>query len=83
MRTLSQYADLVKRDPAAAKTCVDTEFRARQDGFPGMAAAYGFDPARAQTPILQVGIIYQATADATSATSARSSPPTVASPPST
>ncbi|OBG15638.1 glycine/betaine ABC transporter substrate-binding protein [Mycolicibacterium celeriflavum] len=65
VRTLSQYADLVRRNPAAARTCVDTEFRARQDGFPGMAAAYGFDPARAQTPVLQVGIIYQATADAT------------------
>ncbi|AEV75553.1 periplasmic glycine betaine/choline-binding (lipo)protein of an ABC-type transport system (osmoprotectant binding protein) [Mycolicibacterium rhodesiae NBB3] len=63
VRTLSQYADLVRTNPAAAKTCVDTEFRARQDGYPGMAAAYGFDPARAQTPILQVGIIYQATAD--------------------
>jgi osmoprotectant transport system substrate-binding protein len=62
VRTLSQYADLVKTTPAAAKTCVDTEFRARQDGYPGMAAAYGFDPARAQTPVLQVGIIYQATA---------------------
>jgi osmoprotectant transport system substrate-binding protein len=65
VRTLSQYADLVRTDPAAAKTCVDTEFRARQDGFPGMAAAYGFDPGRAQTPVLQVGIIYQATADGT------------------
>lgn len=63
VRTLSQYADLVRRNPAAARTCVDTEFRARQDGFPGMAAAYGFDAARAQTPVLQVGIIYQATAD--------------------
>jgi osmoprotectant transport system substrate-binding protein len=63
VRTLSQYADLVKINPAAAKTCVDTEFRARQDGYPGMAAAYGFDPAQAQTPVLQVGIIYQATAD--------------------
>jgi osmoprotectant transport system substrate-binding protein len=63
VRTLSQYADLVKTYPAAAKTCVDTEFRARQDGYPGMAAAYGFDPAQAQTPVLQVGIIYQATAD--------------------
>ncbi len=63
VRTLSQYADLVKTNPAAAKTCVDTEFRARQDGYPGMAAVYGFDPARAQTPVLQVGIIYQATAD--------------------
>ncbi|OBH02125.1 glycine/betaine ABC transporter substrate-binding protein [Mycobacterium sp. E136] len=65
VRTLSEYAELVKRDPAAARTCVDTEFRARQDGYPGMAAAYGFDPARAQTPVLQVGIIYQATADGT------------------
>jgi osmoprotectant transport system substrate-binding protein len=65
VRTLSDYAALVTRDPAAARTCVDTEFRARQDGFPGMAAAYGFDPGRAQTPILQVGIIYQATADGT------------------
>jgi osmoprotectant transport system substrate-binding protein len=63
VHTLSQYAELVKTNPAAAKTCVDTEFRARQDGYPGMAAAYGFDPARAQTPVLQVGIIYQATAD--------------------
>lgn len=65
VRTLSDYAALVMRDPAAARTCVDTEFRARQDGFPGMATAYGFDPARANTPILQVGIIYQATADGT------------------
>ncbi|BBX69824.1 glycine betaine ABC transporter substrate-binding protein [Mycolicibacterium psychrotolerans] len=65
VRSLSDYAALVMRDPAAARTCVDTEFRARQDGFPGMAAAYGFDPARADTPILQVGIIYQATADGT------------------
>lgn len=63
VQTLSQYTELVQRDPAAARTCVDTEFRARQDGFPGMAAAYGFDPARVPTPILQVGIIYQATAD--------------------
>ena len=63
VRDLSQYAELVRTNPAAAKTCVDTEFRARQDGFPGMAAAYGFDPGQAQTPILQVGIIYQATAD--------------------
>lgn len=65
VRTLSDYAELVRTNPAAARTCVDTEFRARQDGFPGMAAAYDFDPAQAQTPILQVGIIYQATADGT------------------
>ncbi|MFZ2174063.1 MAG: glycine betaine ABC transporter substrate-binding protein [Rhodococcus sp. (in: high G+C Gram-positive bacteria)] len=61
--TLSQYADLVDRDPAAATTCVETEFNVRQDGFPGLAATYGFDPARVERPILQTGIIYQATAD--------------------
>lgn len=63
VRTLSQYAELVKRDPAAATTCLETEFRSRQDGFPGMAAAYGFDPAAARTQILQTGIIYQAIAN--------------------
>lgn len=63
VRTLSDYAALVQRDPAAATTCVETEFNVRQDGFPGMAAAYGFDPARADRRILQTGIIYQATAD--------------------
>ncbi|ANS29400.1 glycine betaine/carnitine/choline binding protein [Rhodococcus opacus] len=63
--TLSDYADLVNRDPAAATTCVETEFNVRQDGFPGMAAKYGFDPARANRQILQTGIIYQATADGT------------------
>ncbi|MFC9788679.1 glycine betaine ABC transporter substrate-binding protein [Rhodococcus sp. NPDC127528] len=65
VRTLSDYAALVNRDPAAAATCVETEFNVRQDGYPGMAAAYGFDPARAQKQILQTGIIYQATADGT------------------
>jgi len=61
-KTLSDYAALVKKDPAKAKTCLETEFNSRQDGFPGMAAAYGFDPAKAQTSILQTGIIYSATA---------------------
>ncbi|EGD56241.1 glycine betaine ABC transporter substrate-binding protein [Gordonia neofelifaecis] len=61
--TLSEYAALVKKDPAAATTCVETEFRSRQDGFPGMAAKYGFDPAQVQMQILQTGIIYQAIAN--------------------
>lgn len=63
VRTLSQYAELVKRDPAAAVTCMETEFRSRQDGFPGMAAAYGFDAAAVHKQILQTGIIYQAIAN--------------------
>ena len=61
-KTLSDYAALVKKNPAAAKTCIETEFKSRQDGFPGMAAAYGFNPDQAQTQILQTGVIYSATA---------------------
>ncbi|MBJ8343334.1 glycine betaine ABC transporter substrate-binding protein [Antrihabitans sp. YC2-6] len=64
IKTLSDYAELVRTDPGAATTCVETEFNVRQDGFPGMAAKYEFDPGRAQRQILQTGIIYQATADA-------------------
>ncbi|AOW92899.1 glycine/betaine ABC transporter substrate-binding protein [Rhodococcus sp. WMMA185] len=61
--TLSLYEELVKADPKAATTCVETEFNVRPDGYPGMAARYGFDPARADRKILQTGIIYQATAE--------------------
>ncbi|MGU3291287.1 glycine betaine ABC transporter substrate-binding protein [Williamsia sp. M5A3_1d] len=64
VKTLSDYAALVNRDPGAAATCLETEFRSRQDGFPGMARAYGFPVTKAPVSILQGGIIYQATADA-------------------
>ncbi len=63
VRTLSDYAGLVRTDPAAASTCVETEFNVRQDGFPGLAAKYEFDPNAVPREILQTGIIYQATAD--------------------
>ena len=63
--TLSDYAALVKAAPARASTCLETEFISRQDGFAGMAAAYGFDPGQAHTLILQTGLIYSATATGT------------------
>eukprot|EP01133_Synstelium_polycarpum_P023140 gene23140-27747_t len=63
VKTVSDYAKLVESDPGAAVTCVETEFNVRQDGYPGLAAKYGFDASRAQRQILQTGIIYQATAD--------------------
>jgi len=62
VKTLSDYAALVKKDPAKAATCLETEFTSRQDGFPGMAAAYGFDPATVPVQTLATGIIYSATA---------------------
>lgn len=40
---LSGYAALVERDPAQARLCAAAEFLTRDDGFPGLEKAYGFD----------------------------------------
>ncbi len=64
VRTLSDYAALVAKDPAAAATCVGTEFNVRQDGYPGMARKYGIDVGAVQKQIVQDALVYQATADA-------------------
>ena len=63
VKTLSDYAALANADPAAASVCVETEFNSRQDGFPGLAATYGFDANAVPRQILQTGVIYQATAE--------------------
>ena len=41
--TLTDYAALVVRDPAQARMCAAAEFLTRDDGFPGLEQAYGFD----------------------------------------
>ncbi|MCP9623565.1 glycine betaine ABC transporter substrate-binding protein [Nocardia otitidiscaviarum] len=64
VRTLSDYAALVAADPAAAATCVGTEFNVRQDGFPGMTRTYGVDAGRVPKQIVQDALVYQAVADA-------------------
>ncbi|UGT56718.1 glycine betaine ABC transporter substrate-binding protein [Nocardia asteroides] len=64
VRTLSDYAALIARDPAAAATCVGTEFNVRQDGYPGMARKYGIDVPTVRKQIVQDALVYQATADA-------------------
>ncbi|MEC3979059.1 glycine betaine ABC transporter substrate-binding protein [Amycolatopsis sp. H20-H5] len=40
--TLSQYAELATKDPAAAKICSSAEFVTREDGLPGLEKHYGF-----------------------------------------
>ena len=63
VRTLSDYAALVRADAGAATTCLGTEFSVRQDGFPGMARAYGLDPDQVRKQIVQDAVVLQATAD--------------------
>ncbi|GAA5141284.1 glycine betaine ABC transporter substrate-binding protein [Pseudonocardia adelaidensis] len=43
VRTLSEYAALVNRDPAQGRLCAAAEFLTRDDGWPGLEKAYGFD----------------------------------------
>nr|WP_051461324.1 glycine betaine ABC transporter substrate-binding protein [Tomitella biformata] len=62
VKTVSDYAALITANPGKYSTCLETEFNSRQDGYPGMAAAYGFNPDATDKKILQTGIIYQATA---------------------
>ena len=40
--TISQYAELARKDPAKAKVCSSAEFTTREDGLPGLEKAYGF-----------------------------------------
>ncbi|HVL84060.1 MAG TPA: glycine betaine ABC transporter substrate-binding protein [Pseudonocardia sp.] len=41
--TLTEYGELVSRDPAQARMCAAAEFITRDDGLPGLEQTYGFD----------------------------------------
>ena len=43
VKTISDYAKLVGSDPQKASLCGATEWLTRDDGYPGLATAYGFD----------------------------------------
>ncbi|NUT52739.1 MAG: glycine betaine ABC transporter substrate-binding protein [Saccharothrix sp.] len=63
LRTTSDMADLIRRDPTQGVFCLETEFTGRNDGFPGVAAAYGFDPAATEVKTFGTGTIYTATSN--------------------
>jgi osmoprotectant transport system substrate-binding protein len=58
VRTLSDYAALAKKDPAAASMCVEAEFQSRDDGFPGVKKAYGFGLASSSEHLLDTAVVY-------------------------
>lgn len=58
VQTLSDVAAL----PAADQTfCIESEFSTRDDGWPGLKAAYGFDAPDENVTMLDTGVIYTAT----------------------
>jgi len=42
VKTISQYAELARKEPAKAKICASAEFTTREDGLPGLEKHYDF-----------------------------------------
>jgi osmoprotectant transport system substrate-binding protein len=62
VKTLSDVAALAKTNPAAATFCIESEFSTRNDGWPGLKAAYGIDVPDSNVKMLDTGVIYTQTA---------------------
>lgn len=58
VKSLSDYAKLAQTDPAAASTCVGSEFKSRDDGFPGVQKAYGFTLPESSFHVVNDSIVY-------------------------
>jgi len=58
VKTLSDYAALAKKDPAAASMCLESEFSSRDDGFPGVEKTYGFKLPSAGKHVLDTAVVY-------------------------
>lgn len=58
VKSLSDYAKLVKSDPKKASTCIGPEFRSRNDGFPGVEKTYKFKLPSAQEQDVGDSLIY-------------------------
>lgn len=58
VKTLSDYAALAKKDPAAASMCLESEFQSRDDGFPGVKLAYGFNLPGRSEHLLDTAVVY-------------------------
>jgi len=58
VETLSDYAELANTSPAKAGFCGAAEFFGRDDGWPGLKEAYGFDLPESQVSELAAGAIY-------------------------
>lgn len=58
IESISDYAALAQESPAEAATCMGSEFRNRDDGFPGVEEAYGFSLPDEQQRVVQDSVVY-------------------------
>lgn len=62
-KTLSDVAELSRKNPNAASICVENEFASRQDGLKGMAKKYGMRFPEGQVHKMAGGVVYTQTAN--------------------
>lgn len=60
---LTEYGELIESSPEDASLCIESEFASRDDGLPGMEEHYGYDVPDNVVTVLDIGPVYQATAD--------------------
>ena len=60
--TLGDLAALAQRDPGKVTICVESEFKGRDDGLPGLLKAYNINIPRGNVKTLDTGLIYTSTA---------------------
>lgn len=58
---ISDIGPLIENNPDAATICVESEFRSRNDGLPGMEKKYGFKFPDSNVALLDTGAVYTAT----------------------
>jgi osmoprotectant transport system substrate-binding protein len=61
LKTLSDLASFVKSHPADATFCLESEFSGRNDGWPGVAKAYGMSVPAANIKTVDTGVVYTET----------------------
>ena len=62
IKSISDMAAKIKQDPSIGTFCLETEFASRNDGFPGVKKAYGFDVPASNVKNFGTGAVYAATA---------------------
>lgn len=60
---LETLEDLAELDPADQTVCLENEFLARSDGWPGMLDAYDLDIPSSQVSIMDAGVVYSQIGD--------------------
>jgi osmoprotectant transport system substrate-binding protein len=60
VKKISDIGPLIQNNPDAATLCVESEFRSRNDGLPGMEKTYNFQFPEGNIALMDTGVVYRA-----------------------